>query len=128
MVEKLELTVFDTEGTKAQLLRTVKSLHDRNEFRTDSWWTVVEKDNKAPDTFYISQTNGELGGDNPGRARVVKNQIWCGIYADRIASALKERGIPYQMGGIETDTSVVFDKNAKPFDLDGKVEEEYTPR
>ena len=114
---EVDITILDTQGTKPQLVEAVRSLHDRNGWKIDSWWTVVREDGKIPNTYLISQTNGEDGGYNPGRARVVETQIWCGRYSGELASALEQRGIPYTRASMRLTTDTLCAEDAQPIKL-----------
>lgn len=128
--EKVNLKVIDITDrniNESQLVEVIKSLDDRMDTpKLGNLWTqVFEWFDEAPGIYGISQTNGEIGGYNPGRARVVGNQIWCGNYANAIARKLEERRIPYKIISVETDTSVTKASTPKPFPIKGKIERKY---
>ena len=121
------IDITDSRIGKTELVKAIKSLDDRMDSpKLGNLWTqVFDWFDEAPGIYGISQTNGEIGGYNPGRARVVGNQIWCGNYANAIAQKLEERGIPYRMVSVQTDTSVTSSLRPKPFPINGKIERRY---
>jgi len=127
-MEKSILAIFQVQEKQSRILDLIKSLEENATGYTSG--LHIEKVEGIRGMYGLYTHNGE-NTINSGLVRIVGPQIWAGKttgYAGMIENLLRSNKIPYELATVEVEKGKASAKQVHPFDLDGIVEVEYTPR